>query len=548
MSQDKQQPRINQPGVYVQETGPGPGSIIAAPTANAIFLGETESGEPGATRAVTSWADYQRHFGGFAWGLQTPFAVYAFFQQGGDYAYVSRAARPGVGAAHTLAAPIAIRAASPGVWGNRLALQITNSPIETPPEEDEKPVFTLHVLYRVPNAAEAGTMDAKILDFADRNQISEERIDGVAYRRLESLAGFTAADLDKPDADTPCPLEQRFNATSLFARVKCSVDAGARPKNVIEPQAFTDGLGDHETAPVDYGGALARLDEITDAALLLCPEISNGENLRIMRDEANLVLTYCENRPGRDLFAVLDAPYGLTPQEIAAFKTGAAVRDAPAGDALTSSYGAIYYPWLYVFDPAGAKEVPVSPGGAMAGAYAAADASVGPWQAAAGTVAGELSVATGLERNVDDAEQGLLNPEGVNVIRTFPTYGILAWGARTLSPDPDDCYVPARRTLIMIETSLRQGLAWTVFEPNDANTRAAVATATTSFLNSLYVDGAMPGATADEAYAVVCDDNNNRAGDIAAGRLNLDVFVALVRPAEFTIIRLQFQSAAAPAD
>ena len=547
MSQDNVTPTVKGPGVYINEP-PGPATINAVSTSTAIFLGETELGAVDGPQLITSWNAYVNAFGGLAWGLQTPAALYAFFQQGGALAYVSRMARPGAFAAHTMVEPIGVRAASPGAWGNGLSVRITNSPMETPPVEAEAPVFALQILHRIPDSGAETANEARIAAFAARNQISAQTIEGERYWILESYPGLTARDLDKPDADTPCPLESRVNGASLFARVKCVPGAGVRPKNVLEPQALTGGIGDDETTPADYTAGLAGLDGLVDASILLCPEISSGEGMENMRDLGRLVLTYCENRPNRDLFAVMDAPFGLTPLEAVDFKTGAQVRGAPSGEALNSSYGAIYYPWIYIYNQLGAAEIPVAPAGAIAGLYAAADQAVGPWQAPAGTANGAMIVATGLERDVSSNDQDQLNPNGVNAIRNFTNYGILAFGARTLSADPGVVYLSVRRTLIMIENSLRVGLHWVVFEPSTPQTWGNVIRSVTAFLTSLWRQGALFGTTAAEALWVTCDESNNPPEMAARGELNVSVGVSMVNPSEFTVISLKFQTAAAPAD
>ena len=141
-------------------------------------------------------------------------------------------------------------------------------------------------------------------------------------------------------------------------------------------------------------------------------------------------------------------------------------------------------------------------------------------------------------RQISAAEQGLLNPVGVNVIRRFPR-GILAWGGRTLGdPTSDWRTVPVRRLATMITRSIGQGTRWVVFEPNDEPLWAAVRRDAGAFLSTAWRDGALRGATEDEAYFVRCGRDTMTQADIDAGRVILMIGFAPLRPSEFVIVRI----------
>jgi phage tail sheath protein FI len=145
------------------------------------------------------------------------------------------------------------------------------------------------------------------------------------------------------------------------------------------------------------------------------------------------------------------------------------------------------------------------------------------------------------------ADQTQLNPIGINCIRPFGTRGIRVWGARTLAdPTGDWRYINVRRLFNMIETTIMQGTQWAVFEPNDMKLWEGVKRTLNAFLRGLWRDGALFGATAEQAFFVKCDAENNPRESIDEGKLIVEVGIAPVKPAEFVIFRIsQYKDAAA---
>ena len=170
------------------------------------------------------------------------------------------------------------------------------------------------------------------------------------------------------------------------------------------------------------------------------------------------------------------------------------------------------------------------------------DAARGVWKAPAGTDASLAGVA-GLAENLSDAESGPLNKIGINVIRTFPVYGPVVWGARTLrgadAVADEYKYIPVRRTALFIEESLRRGLQWVVFEPNDEPLWAQIRLTVGAFMHDLFRRGAFQGQTPRDAYLVKCDKETTTAGDIDNDAVNVVVGFAPLKPAEFVILQLQ---------
>jgi uncharacterized protein len=220
-----------------------------------------------------------------------------------------------------------------------------------------------------------------------------------------------------------------------------------------------------------------------------------------------------------------------------------------ANRGLASPNGAVYFPSVQVPNPLDLFRLrEVAPSGALAGIYARTDATKGVWHAPAGSTA-VLRGVRGLSCKLTDAENGEINPLGVNCIRSFPGAGIVSWGARTLvggdDSSSDYMYVPVRRLALFIETSLYKGLQWAVFEPNGEPLWISIRSASGAFLESLFGQGAFQGTTASHAYFVTCDATTTTQDDIDNGRVNVTVGFAPVKPAEFVIIQLQFLTAQA---
>lgn len=288
------------------------------------------------------------------------------------------------------------------------------------------------------------------------------------------------------------------------------------------PVLGSDGTG---TVPVtSFSNAFALLDNKTDFSLLAVP----GENLAPMVDAG---MAYCQNRPLQDVFYVGEmARDDDTVAEAEAFRKQLTT---------PNSYGAVYFPWVKALDPTGLSTQPVllPPSGYIAGLYARIDSNRGVWKAPAGTEA-TLSGAVGLSVELTDVQHGNLNPVSIDVIRRFATAGIVSFGARTISSDPEWKYVPVRRTAIMIRVSIYYGIQWAVFEPNDEPLWSALRLNVRSFMLTLFRQGAFQGATPSDAFFVKCDSETTTQADIDLGIVNVLVGFAPLKPAEFVVVRI----------
>jgi phage tail sheath protein FI len=178
----------------------------------------------------------------------------------------------------------------------------------------------------------------------------------------------------------------------------------------------------------------------------------------------------------------------------------------------------------------------------MAGVFARTDANRGVWKAPAGidaTIANVYAPAVLLS----DDQHGVLNPVGVNCLRQFPIYGSVVFGARTLAGSDAEAsqwkYVPVRRTALYILESLRRGLTWVTFEPNDEPLWGQIRMNVGAFMQGMFRQGAFQGKSPRDAYLVKCDSETTQQADINLGIVNVVVGFAPLKPAEFVFITLQ---------
>ncbi len=283
-----------------------------------------------------------------------------------------------------------------------------------------------------------------------------------------------------------------------------------------------------------YVAALARLQAIREVALVAAPGYSARPPA--VRDAIEQVLVAHAGMPGLYRMAVLDPPPRQDRAALLAWRNASA-------HPIDSAFAAIYTPWLTVADPLASTPgatVDLPPSGFLCGIIARCEIERGVQRAPANEL---VLGALGCERDINDAEQDMLNPVGINCLRTFTGRGLRVWGARTLSSASEWKYVNVRRYFNYVEASIDHGTQWAVFEPNDerlwTNFRAAVE----DFLYREWRNGALQGTKPEEAYLVRCDRSTMTQADVDAGRLVCLIGLAVVRPAEFTVVRVVRQTA-----
>lgn len=505
--------------------------IRGVSTSTAGFVGPTERG-PTEPQLVTSWLDYQRWFGRHVDPAITylPYCVRGFFDNGGQRAFIARIVRSdAVLAVQDLSTPdvqqnLQVEAAGPGEWGNRLFVRV---------QDGTERGFQMTILYYRTLPPLPGR---QLVNPSDPNEITNaDRRDPDVQEDYDNL-GF--------DVEGPNYVLYAINAKSRLVRVRWTDDTRApeRPNNGAYTQSAngddgatalsaTEFAGTRETDPYLrlmrwQGGArqgLLGLEMVGDISILCAPDhVHPSLNAANQTQVMNEVVNQCERL--NDRIAVLSISGGQ--EDVATI--------SPPKN---TSYGAVYYPWVRVFDPHTQHTLLVPPVGHVAGIYARTDMAWGVHKAPAnevvkGIVTRDLNAATGpLEFNVPEGQLDILNQRGVNVIQDFRAdrRGIRVWGDRTMSSGNVWKYINVRRLFLFLEQSITQGTHWAVFEVNDEPMLATVRRSITAFLTTVWKNGDLQGATAEEAFIVKCD----RSTMTQEGELNCLIGVAPVRATEF---------------
>jgi phage tail sheath protein FI len=503
-------PEYLAPGVFIEEIERGPRPIEGVPTSTAAFLGETERG-PTRPWLVTSFNDYQRYFGGpFGPDKHMPYALSGFFENGGHRGYICRIVGNGSATAARTVGGLRIEAIGPGTAGNRIFVKLVPSTITTGPTKT--PIgFRLQVAYWQTAApgnaypdpfdpAQARTLPRPTLT-EDFNNLVWDDANSRDYfiMRLQDNSALVTVSPAAPGQPTALP-QGGFGPLT-------GGTAGTTPN-------VNNYKGENQDISLRTGLSALELDDYREVALVTAPAAGIDVNLAVQE--------HCENNKFR--FAVFDAPQGV----------GNASTLDPRTQVETS-YGAFYYPWVYVADlQSGAKRL-VPPSGHVLGLYARTDVERGVWKAPANDV---LRGVVDLEYQVTTALQEVLNPRGVNATRQFPGRGIRVWGARTLSANTLWKYVSVRRLFIFLERSIYEGTQWVVFEPNSEALWERVKDTIRLFLRTQWRNGALMGTTEDQAFRIACDRSTMTDDDILNGRLICEIAIAPVRPAEFVIFRI----------
>jgi phage tail sheath protein FI len=525
------------PGVYIEERPSGSMPLEGVGTAVAAFVGFTATYDPDAgdptdphgakPQLVTSWPQYERIYGGFAPGILLPHAVKGFFENGGSTCYVVRI--PGENGGNGKPQRALPAAAKQDVETLTIeALDATSS-------------YEVQIEPAPPQEGQDAPSQEFTLKVYENGQVREE-FPGVSLGR-----GQRGVDKVVNERSKLIRVEVRnVPGLSLAERAPAAgrypIEVAAPSARSVSPQEFEGS----ETARTGYQG-LAIAEDVTMVAIPDLITVATGEdgsfdNELYLAAQGRLV-DWCERN--RTKMAILDSPPGLNAEGAMEWRSSLA-KD--------SAFGAAYYPHVVVPNPLaragatnGERFLTVPPCGHVAGVWARTDASRGVWKAPANEVVRGI---TRLETEVTTGEQDLLNPRQINCIRSFGANGLRIWGARTLAAsDPSWRYINVRRLFIFIEETIRRGTHWVVFEPNDTDLWARVRRTVTAFLRGLWMQGALVGATQDQAFFVLCDESNNPQSSIDEGKLVVDIGLAPVKPAEFVIFRLsQWQGGASTSD
>ncbi len=505
-------PQYLSPGVYVEEVDRGSKPIEGVGTAVAGFIGFAEKGPVDSPILITNWTQYANVFGGFLPGAYLAHAVYGYFNNGGGSCYVVRMPDgSGIGEA---AAP--------------------KAEVQLPARASGNPV-TLKALAKEEGPAGAGTT-VEVTDAGDdkfnlfvRRGTSEEKYEGLSMGSGKGVQN--AVDVVNKLSKLIVLEEVKVAGLALPDRAPTNATYTlAVPE--AKPLAAAEFKPDTLVGDVSQRSGLAGFEAVDEITMVCAPDIMSLYQAGALdRDGVKAVqlalIAHCERL--KDRVAILDPLPDLNAQQVKDWRVIEAGYD--------SKYAALYYPWIQVANPlpGGGTSVLVPPSGLLAGIWARNDAERGVHKAPANEV---IRGALGLANQVTAGEQDQLNPAGVNCIRAFPGRGIRVWGARTLSSDPSWKYVNVRRLFIFLEKSIQQGTQWVVFEPNDLDLWQRVKRTITAFLTRVWRDGALFGATPQDAFFVKCDAENNPPETRDVGQLIVEIGVSPVKPAEFVIFRI----------
>lgn len=316
-----------------------------------------------------------------------------------------------------------------------------------------------------------------------------------------------------------------IGAVTPFA-LRTGLTSGADPagRRVFQLGNGSDGA---EPSSTRYEEGLAALDAVDGISITAAPGSSSSSTADAIR---RALVANAEAR-GAYRITVLDGPAAQTLSQI---------RNVRAN--MDSDHAALYHPWIVVANPDARPgdrsrplEIAVPPSGHVCGIYARNDAERGVHKAPANEV---VTGALRFESNITSGQQEVLNPEGINVLRSFRGRGHRVWGARLASSDPEFRYVNVRRYFNYIASTLDNGTQWVVFEPNSEQLWDRVTATVSDFLYDEWTGGALLGRTQDEAFFVRCGRSTMTQSDIDNGRLICEVGMAIVYPAEFVIFRI----------
>jgi uncharacterized protein len=516
---------VSYPGVYIEEIPSGVHTIVGVATSITAFLGQAAKGPIDRAVTVFSYSDFVRQFGDLDVNYPMGFAVRDFFLNGGSQGVIVRlyknpadaAKKPSASLKAGTGTQLALIASSPGDWANGLQARVdhdVNEEVATALGLTKNDLFNLSVRL-MPDGQAEQFFNVTVKD-------SARRVDRVLAAE-SSLARVNGA----LGADVPGDSGKDAQGNPVWEAVQ-DADKG-NPSDALDSTSYA---GDRGKRTGKY------LLEDVDLFNLVCV-FGNALGTDVDKVVYSDVLAYCVERRA---FLLVDPPVGWKHGDLVSNPTGKLTTDVNL-TGTNARNAAIYYPRLDQANPLHNNHVEVfAASGTLAGLLARTDADRGVWKAPAG-IDVALSGVVGLADNLTDRETGALNQVGINVLRTFPVYGQVVWGARTLRGadriGDEYKYIPVRRTALFLEESLYRGLQWVVFEPNDEPLWAQIRLNIGAFLQSLFRQGAFQGKSPREAYFVKCDSETTTQANIDTGVVNIVVGFAPLKPAEFVIVQLQ---------
>ncbi|MBL4789034.1 MAG: phage tail sheath family protein [Kordiimonadaceae bacterium] len=414
-----------------------------------------------------------------------------------------------------------LQASSPGGWSNNMLSVSVNSNGITPQVAAQKKLaqedlFNLVVSYVTP--------------------------DGIVAS--ENHTAVTLKEKDTDGNDTSNNLQLVLTKGSLYVRVLDGATLPAEPPMNGSAATATGGVNSNPLKINDYIG-----DENGKAGIYALKKVPIFNIMCIPPDDPtsdtdslvySTAASFCVTK---NAMLIIDPPALWATEYEGGNIANISLNDLGSFGAPEGRSSAIYFPRIIIEDTLlnGAKRTfPAS--GALAGQWALADSTVGVWDAPAGLTSA-LNGISGLEITMSDSDNGVLNPQGINCLRTFPVGGTVVWGARTLrgatALADEYRYIPVRRLLLYIMDWLEVNTRWAVFEPNDEKLWSELRLQIGTFMKDLFKEGALVGKTADEALFVRCDASTTTPTDQDNGIVRVQVGFAPVKPAEFVVITVE---------
>lgn len=362
----------------------------------------------------------------------------------------------------------------------------------------------------------------------------------VAPGTEQSLDQVLSATPQKKSAQLSQPIACTLASGVTGPRVLAALDALYKAADLHPPSNSLDdpryiielkgGLDGKIPVAIDYAGeedeilgstGLTALEGVEDISIVMTPAAAahaDSHDAVVME-----VQKHC--RKMRYRIGIADSRQGMSLGDVRTFRNN-----------FDDSRLALYHPWVLIADPTRQREsLAVPPAGFMAGIYARTDVDRGVHKAPANEV---VLGALRFEQEINRFQQELLNPNGINCLRSFPGRGHRVWGGRTLSSDPEWKYVNVRRYFLYLERSVEKSTQWAVFEPNGEALWGNIRSGVEDFLFNEWKNGRLLGGTPKEAYFVRCDRSTMTQNDIDNGRMVCVVGVAALTPAEFVIFRV----------
>ncbi|MGE5138285.1 MAG: phage tail sheath C-terminal domain-containing protein [Rudaea sp.] len=518
---------LSYPGVYIEELPSGVHTIAGVSTSDTAFVDFFPRGPMNRATRLTSFADFQRTFGGLESRSEASYAIQQYYLNGGQIAWVVRVAA-GTPKSATLTLKqgatdtLVVDAGSEGAWGQNVQVGVddkTRDPTNFPNEFNliVREIATINGQKRVINSEVHRNLSMS--KTAARYAVDTVNAASSLVHLTDKNAGVppdaTGADLTG-SAVIADPANTGFQSLTGAA-----TDDGSAPD------------GSALTGDANLKTGIYALDAIAPYIFnILClpgtSSLSSGDFTSLVSKAEAL----CE---AKRAFLILDLPATVAKlSDVTTWING--------NGSLRHRNAAVYFPRLQVPDSLNENRLrDAGSSGAIAGVFARTDATRGVWKAPAGTEATLLGAS--LPVTLTDLENGGLNPLGINVLRNFPIFGNVIWGARTLDGADQQAsewkYIPVRRTALYIEESLYQGLKWVVFEPNDEPLWSQIRLNVGAFMQDLFRQGAFQGKTPREAYFVRCDSTTTTQSDVDRGIVNIVVGFAPLKPAEFVVIQIQ---------